>query len=83
MELGARQHPDLGIETSAEAIGCGTCGTRAVSDDRAARRVRYLDNLGTPDSVGVRQSVVGACLEPDCRSQEDLRLFALKRGGVL
>lgn len=55
----------LKIETTADLVGCGACGTRAVGHGRRTVRVRDLPVFGRP-VVLVWAKRIWRCPDPDC-----------------
>lgn len=55
----------LKIETTADLVGCGACGTRAVGHGRRKVRVRDLPVFGRP-VVLVWAKRIWRCPDPDC-----------------
>ena len=55
----------IAIETTVDVVGCGTCGTRAVAQDRMRVEIRDLACFGRPARLVWRKRR-WRCAEADC-----------------
>jgi hypothetical protein len=58
----------IGIETTAEFVGCGECGCRAEAQDRMAVEIRDLACFGRPARL-VWRKCRWRCVDADCDSR--------------
>ncbi len=56
------------IETSADVVGCGACGTRAEAHDRKAIDIRDLACFGRPARLRWLKRR-WRCVDPDCEAK--------------